>query len=96
MYAILHGKGTFCLSLPKMGSRVIPRYNCSLKQLKDGWMCHQKKVEKKMEGIFKFLPNVSRVGKVLNFVQKTSSDVSKVINLLLMTFLKVPVSSFDT
>lgn len=47
-------------------------------------------------GIFKFLPNVSRAGKVLNFVQKTSSDVSKVLNLLLMTFLKVPVSSFDT
>ena len=62
MYAMLHGKGTFCLSPPKMGSRVIPGYNCSLKQLKDGWMCHQKKVEKKMEGIFKFLPNVSRGG----------------------------------
>ena len=96
MHVMLCGKGTFYLSPPKMGSRVSPRYDCSLKQLKGGWMCHQKRVEKKMEGIFKFLPNVSRVGKVLNFVQKTSSDVSKVLNLLFMTFLKVPVSSFDT
>ena len=74
MYVTLHGKGTFYLSLPKMGNRVIPRYDCSLKQLKDGWMYHQQRVKKKMEGIFKFLPNVSRVGKVLNFVQKTSYD----------------------